>query len=93
MGRKMQLVNVSVTDNGVQNGKRLWNVKVEAGAELFLLSDMLAKEGAIKAFDAVLRSANRAAVSQYISSGRELIKEAGCKGKKTNEAVAVGRAR
>ena len=84
---KKQDVNVAVTDNGTQGGQRSWTVKIEAGAAPFLLSDTLAKEGAIKSFDIALRGANRTAIAAYISAGRKLIKEVGSRGKKVKAAV------
>ena len=86
MPRATQIVNVSVVRDGTPGGKRCWNIKVEADAELFFLSDELAKEGLIKDMDKALRSANREAVTTYISSGREFIKGAAKNGKTKQEA-------
>ena len=80
MPRTEGKIIVTVIDNGAQAGKRSWTVKLEAGAAALLLSDTLAKEGAINSFEKELRAANRAAISAYVLAGKRLIKEAGSKG-------------
>ena len=75
MPRVDRQVEVAITDNGVQNGKHLWTIKVEAAAEPLLLSDLLVKEGVIKPVNALFKTANRKALADYILAGRSLIKQ------------------
>lgn len=85
MIRVGQLVNVSITENTPHDGKRFWNIAVDANAPLFLLADELAKEGAVRELQSSLRSVIKCAVSDYITSGREFIKMAAKEGKKKVE--------
>lgn len=74
MPRPDQLVNVSIQDKGKLGEKRKITVEIEGTTELFLLSDLLSKEGAIKDLEGFLRSANRKAVGDYVMSGKEFVK-------------------
>ena len=87
MPRVNQLVTVAITETGNQNGKRSWSATIEATASLFLLSDELAREGAIKEFESSLRSVIRDAVADYVASGREFIKGIAKQGKEKSEAA------
>lgn len=79
------LVNVNITENTPHDGKRSWNIALDANAPLFLLADELAKEGAIRELESSLRCAVKSALTNYITSGREFIKIAAKQGKKKSE--------
>jgi len=81
MPRIKQLVDVTITENESQNGKRTWSVTIDASAKHFLLSDELAKEGAVRDLETLLRAAIRESVAGYIFSGREFVKSAAKKEK------------
>ena len=92
MARTDQVVNVAVTDKGKAGGKRTVLIEVEAGAEACLLSDLLAEQGALDSIEKHFRAVNRKAVLDYISSGKDFVKEAtkdiGGKTKREVEKVA-----
>ena len=80
MARLEQLISVMVGDKGKQGEKRKLIVEIEGGSDLFLLSDLLVQEGVLRDLPSFVKSANRKAVGEYISSGRELVKGVGNKG-------------
>ena len=74
MPKLSQVVDITVTENIAMGGKRSWNIVVRAGADLFLLTDTLAKEHAIRNIETTLRVVVRDAIVDYIESGRAFIK-------------------
>ena len=80
MARLEQLISVMVGDKGKQGEKRKLVVEIEGGSDLFLLSDLLVQEGVLRDLPSFVKAANRKAVGEYISSGRELVKGVGNKG-------------
>lgn len=76
MGKLSNLVNVKVLQSEKTLDKRKLLVEIEAPIGLFLLSDTLFREGALKSLEARVRSASKEAVAGYIMSGREFVKRA-----------------
>ena len=72
-----QLISVKVSDKGRLNDRRRIVFEVGAPADLFNLSDMMVREGALKRFRQPAADALRAALADYIRSGRELLKSVG----------------
>jgi hypothetical protein len=87
MPRVNQLINVTVTESASETGKRCLGASIEANAALFVLSDQLAKEGAIRDLNSALRCVLRDAVAEYIGSGREFIKGIAKQKKRKSEAA------
>lgn len=75
MPKVSQLISVEVQDQGVDAGRRRLELCVSAQSDLFSLSDMLVREGAIKELDVILKSTARRAVAEYIGSGKGCLKE------------------
>ena len=86
MPRLTQAAYVTIKETDSPEGKRTWQVNIEASSAHFLLTDELAKEGAVRDFEGTLRSAIRDSVAKYIASGREFVKIAAKKEKKEMEA-------
>lgn len=86
MPRLTQAAYVTIKETESREGKRTWQVNIEASSAHFLLTDELAKEGAVRDFEGTLRSAIRDSVARYIASGREFVKTAAKKGKEETEA-------
>lgn len=74
MPRVNQQVRVEVKDRGISSGRRTIDLTVSAEANLFILSDLLVKEGAIRDLDFVLKTSARRALSDYVLSGRTFVK-------------------
>jgi hypothetical protein len=87
MPKITQLVSVDVQDRGAEGEKRKLEIIISAQSELFHLSDMLVREGAIRELDTVLKSSARRAVAEYIASGREFVKEVAARKKKDGARV------
>lgn len=85
MPRLTQAAYVSIKESERREGKRAWQVTIEASSTHFILTDELAKEGAVRDFESSLRSAIRDSVARYIASGREFVKIAAKKEKKEIE--------
>jgi hypothetical protein len=75
MTKPIKPINVVVSDRGSAAGRRKIGIEFEAASDLFLLSDMLAREGGVPALTALLQRRVRDAVLEYISSGREALRE------------------
>ena len=76
-----QLISVKVSDKGRLDDRRRIVFEVTAPADLFNLSDMLVREGALKRFRQPVANALRAALVDYIRAGRALIKTIGKRNK------------
>lgn len=87
MPKLTQQVLVEVKDKGTAGGKRTLDVAVSASAELFTLSDLLVKEGAIRELNFVLKCSARRAIAEYISSGRSFVKEVSAGKRKTSQRM------
>ena len=74
MPRVSHQVEVSVNDQGSIDSQRVIEVVIKASSELFLLSDLLSKEGALKNLEHVVRASSKAATTGYIESGRKLLR-------------------
>ena len=72
MPKITQQIRVEVKDKGIAFGKRAFNVAVSANAELFRISDLVVKDGAIQELNCLLKYSTRQAVAEYISNGRQL---------------------
>ena len=88
MPKLSQFVDVTVADDGEGSGKRKLTISIEASRDLFMLSDLLAREGAIKNIEQSLKHSTRKAVAEYLSSGREFLRSVNNR-KKGHEGVAV----
>lgn len=75
MGRPSQTIMVEVEDLGKDNGERKFVVRISTSAEAFMLSEMLVQEHVIKDLETHLKTANRKAVSDFISSGKNFLRE------------------
>lgn len=82
MPKVSQQVSVEVQDRGIELGKRKVELIISAQSDLFNLSDMLVREGAIQDLDRVLKFSARRAVADYIASGRDFVKEVAARKKK-----------
>ncbi|MBN8550108.1 MAG: hypothetical protein J0M12_12390, partial [Deltaproteobacteria bacterium] len=67
MPKVTQLVSVEVQDRGTEGEKRKLEITISAQSDLFSLSDMLVREGAIQELDRVLKFSARRAVAEYIA--------------------------
>lgn len=74
MPRLTRNISVNITDNLIQDGQRSWTIEIRGAEALFLLADMLVKEGAIKDLDWKLRGLIRDAVEEHIASSRAFIR-------------------
>lgn len=74
MPRAIRKIDVSVTDRGKEQDKRLVSIVIQAQPDLFQLSDLLAKEGAVLSLEKVVERASKSAVVEYIESGKKLVK-------------------
>lgn len=88
MPKLSQFVEVNVADDGEGSGKRKLTISIEASRELFMLSDLLAREGAIKNIEHSLKHSTRKAVAEYLSSGRQFLRGVNNR-KKGHEEAAV----
>ena len=92
MPRIENLVEVSVTDKGIERDKRALLVKIETKQNLLQLSDLLSKEGAIKGLENVVKRANKSAVAEYVNTGKSLVKNMGRKKlRKSSDKQKVGK--
>ena len=80
MPRAIRNIDVSVTDRGKEQDKRLVSILIQAQPELFQLSDLLALEGAVHSLEKVVERASKTAVVEYIESGKRLVKGMNKKG-------------
>ncbi|HQH28937.1 MAG TPA: hypothetical protein PLP17_16210 [Oligoflexia bacterium] len=69
-------ITVAVTEAGSDPVKRKIVVEIEAGASLLTVSDLLAHEEAIEALPQRLKRINKTAITEYIQSGKTLLKTA-----------------
>ena len=74
MPRAIRKIDVSVTDRGKEQDKRLVSIVIQAQPDLFQLSDLLAQEGAVHSLEKVVERASKCAVVEYIESGKKLVK-------------------
>lgn len=74
MPRAIRKIDVSVTDRGKEQDKRLVSIIIQAQPDLFQLSDLLAQEGAVHSLEKVVERASKSAVVEYIDSGKKLVK-------------------
>ena len=88
MPKLTQFVDVNVADEGEGTGKRKLTISIEVSRELFMLSDLLAREGAIKNIEYKLRHSTRKAVAEYLGSGREFLRGVNQK-RKGEEGAAI----
>jgi hypothetical protein len=86
MPKLSQVISVQVVDAGEVGLKRKLTLEIEAVSDLFTLSDMLAREGAVKDIENHLKRAGRRALIEYIGSGREFLKGMGKKQKNETES-------
>ena len=74
-------VKVKIRESSEREGVKALIAEIEAEEELFLMSDMLAKKGAIAKLSPALRTAIREVVTTYIKSGDAFIESATAGGK------------
>ena len=75
MPKVVDSVMVKVEDLGVEGEKRRFTIQIEGKESLFALSNILAKEGALRPLSRRLKSKCTAEVLDYISSGKRALKE------------------
>lgn len=84
-------IDVSVTDKGVERGKRTVTILIEAKQDLFQLSDLLVKEAVVAKLENVLKKAIKGAVAEYIASGRKVVRGVnGTGGSKNKQRKVIG---
>lgn len=77
--RKFQMVKISdaiqvkVSQNDGEQGKRIISVTIMADKARFLLPELLAEEGAVAPLDKRLKQACLAEVVEFLTSGRKLL--------------------
>ena len=76
MGKVSDKVAVTVSDKSSDSTTRRITIEIEAGAKLFSLSDLLAKEEAIEPLLPLLKRAAKKVVIDYIQSGKQMLKAA-----------------
>ncbi len=74
MGRINQQVVVEVRDQGKEGDKRRITIDLNAHSELFILSDLLVREGALKDLESVIKNSLRKSIAEYIQSGKDLVR-------------------
>ena len=74
MPRVSQQIQVEVRDHGETEEKRVVSVEIKANPKLFILSDLLSKEGALKSLENVILTSSKLATANYIESGKKLVK-------------------
>lgn len=85
MPRAIRKIDVSVTDRGKEQDRRLVSIIIQAQPDLFQLSDLLAQEGAVHSLEKVVERASKTAVVEYIDSGKRLVKGMNKKGVRKSE--------
>lgn len=85
MPRAIRKIDISVTDRGKEQDHRLVNIVIQAQPDLFQLSDLLAREGAVHSLEKVVERASKGAVVEYIESGKRLVKGVNKKGVRKTE--------
>lgn len=89
MPKVSQQVTVHVSDKGIEEERRHVHVSINANGELFRLSDMLVKEGAIQELESVLKASMRRAVAEYISSGRKFVRGVSTVRRRTTKSIGA----